>query len=173
MSIKKMATAEIKLKKNTLKKLFFVSMVLAVAISFFINNQVFADCGGASTSIINCDDSEENGFFVILGLIVKILTVAIGVLAAIGITIVGVQYLTARDNEEQVRKAKKRLSQLVIGIILYVLLGSLANFFVPGGFFNEFYKQYVNSQGINSGEPGNNNPGDDKNPNRKPSEIIP
>lgn len=110
--------------------------------------EVFADCGGASTSIINCDSGTEGDAAVlnVLGLTVKIFTVAVGVLAVVGIIIAGVQYLTARDSEEQVRKAKKRLVQVIIGIIAYVLLFGIANFLIPGGFFNDFYNQYVNSR---------------------------
>ncbi|MBR3144211.1 hypothetical protein IKF12_03400 [Candidatus Saccharibacteria bacterium] len=124
--------------------------------------QFFADCGGVSTSLINCDSSDGEGAALsVLGLAVRIVTVAVGVLAAIGITIVGVQYLTAKDNEEQVRKAKKRLVQLVIGLVAFVLLSAVANFLIPGGFFNDFYTQYVSdstsewspSTGSSSGNP--------------------
>lgn len=119
-------------------------LVLALLISAISQGYAFADCGGVQTNIINCTSSDgEGGIFSVLGWVVRILTVAVGILAVVGVSIVGVQYLTAKDNEEQVRKAKKRLVHVVIGIIAYILLFGVANFLLPGGFFNEFYEQYV------------------------------
>ena len=149
-----------------------------VAFPYLFSTQAFADCGGVSTSIINCDNNAtgEESFYGILGWIVRILTIMVGVLAVIGIVIVGIQYLTAKDNEEQVRKAKKRLFNIIIGIIAYVLLATVANFLIPGGFFNDFYRQYVNSdtgeQDNKENAPVENNPIPDNNINRPASEKI-
>ena len=55
------------------------------------------------------------------------------ILAAIGIVICGFIIMTARDNEAQVAKAKKRLVEIVIGIILWVLMAFIVNLLLPGG----------------------------------------
>lgn len=64
--------------------------------------------------------------------VMDILTVGIGIIGAIGITIVGVQYMTAGDNEEQTRKAKRRMFEIVIGIAVYVLAYALLKWLLPG-----------------------------------------
>lgn len=69
-----------------------------------------------------CDDGSGSGTTHILNLVLDIMSIAIGVLAVIGISVVGVQYLTSGGNEEKARKAKRRMVEIVIGIVVYVLL---------------------------------------------------
>ena len=49
----------------------------------------------------------------------------------IGIILCGFMWMTARDNEAQVAQAKKRMLDIVIGIIAWVLLALIANLFIP------------------------------------------
>lgn len=67
----------------------------------------------------------------ILMLVVRIMTVAIGIIGAIGITIAGIQYITAGGNEEQTRKAKRRIFEIVIGFLAYALIYAALTFLVP------------------------------------------
>jgi hypothetical protein len=60
-----------------------------------------------------------------------VLTVGIGVLGVLGITVVGIQYLTAGGSEEQTRKAKRRLFEIIIGLVGYVLIYALLKFLMP------------------------------------------
>lgn len=86
------------------------------------------------TSILSgCDCPNEKGGAVmgILRLVVEILTASIGVLATLGLSISGIQYLTAGGNEEQTRKAKRRIFEIVIGLAAYVLIYALLYFLVP------------------------------------------
>lgn len=62
-----------------------------------------------------------------------VFTGLIAVAGTIGIVIAGVMYMTSRDNEEQVVKAKKRLVNTIIGIICFCLLDVIANFILPTG----------------------------------------
>lgn len=73
----------------------------------------------------SCDDGNGQATINILNLVVDIFSVVVGILAVIGITIVGIQYLTAGGSEEKTRKAKRRMLEIVIGIVLYVLLYAL------------------------------------------------
>ncbi len=103
---------------------------------FLFPGEVFAaSCGGAETVLINCS-SNESPIISVLCLVISIVMAAIGLLAAIGITVVGIQYLTAGGNEEQVRKSKKRLYHIVIGLAVYALMVPVTNFLVPGGLFS-------------------------------------
>lgn len=82
------------------------------------------------------DDGEGCGVYMILKLFVDILTYGIAIAATIGIVVSGITYLTARDNPSQVTKAKRRLLEIIIGLIAYLTLWSIINFVLPGGIFN-------------------------------------
>ena len=92
-------------------------------------------CGGVNTSIINCDNDSSNGggIFGILLIILNVLTFGIGIAGTLGIVIAGVMYLTARDNEAQVVKAKNMLLNVVIGLAAYALLWAFLQWIIPGG----------------------------------------
>ena len=79
------------------------------------------------------DDGSACGVFTVLHTVVDIFSVGVGILAVIGITIVGTKYLTAGGNEEQTRKAKHRMLQIIIGIVVYAVLYLGVQWLVPGG----------------------------------------
>ena len=83
-----------------------------------------------------CDDGEGGGIFEVLNIVLTVLTYGVGIAATVGFVIAGFQYLTARDNEGQVAKAKQRMLQIVIGLFLYAMLWALLNFLLPGGLFS-------------------------------------
>jgi len=64
-------------------------------------------------------------------LVVNILSVLVGIVGVIGIVVVGIQYLTSAGNEEKTRKAKRRLFEIVIGVLAYVLMAALLNWLLP------------------------------------------
>ena len=59
------------------------------------------------------------------------MTGAVVVAGTIGIIICGVLWMTARDNEAQVATAKRRLLEIVIGIVAWGLISVLINFLIP------------------------------------------
>lgn len=73
------------------------------------------------------------GIMDVLKLVLTILVYGLGVLATLGVVIAGIMYMTARDNEQQVAKAKKRLIEIVIGLIAWALMYSVLNWLIPGG----------------------------------------
>ncbi|MBQ3293707.1 hypothetical protein IJG96_01055 [Candidatus Saccharibacteria bacterium] len=88
----------------------------------------------AQTAILkSCAEDDGAGWSIIclLQQAVSILSVVVGVVGAIGITVVGIQYLTAGGNEEQTRKAKRRLFEIVIGLAVYALISALLTFLLP------------------------------------------
>lgn len=94
-----------------------------------------ADC----TSILPgewCDEDSGNGVFEILNLVLNIMTAGIGIIATIGLIIVGIQWMTARDKEDQIVKAKSRLQNIVIGILVWGLLWLFLSWLIPGGVLN-------------------------------------
>ena len=108
--------------------------IFALLFIFNITPAHAAQCGGVETALIDCDsDSAVDGIFSILGKAVNGFFAALAVIAAIGIAWCGIQYLTAKDNEQQVTKSKHRLRNIIIGLAAYVLMFSAAEFFIPGG----------------------------------------
>ncbi len=80
----------------------------------------------------SCDEEEDGeGVRYILRRVVEILTVTVGILATIGLGVSGVQYLTAGGNEEMTRKAKRRIFEIVLGLVAYVLAYAFLNFIIP------------------------------------------
>ena len=95
-----------------------------------------ADC--VDTAILgsggqSCDDGSGSAIRDdILKVVVNVMTIGVGILGVLGITIVGIQYLTAGGNEEKTRKAKRRMFEIVIGVMAYVVLTALLSFLIPG-----------------------------------------
>lgn len=119
------------------KKILPLTLVAILGISF-ITIPVFAEDSKPNcvkTSIIGggevCDSGKGNSVIQILDLIVDIMTVGIGILGVIGITIVGIQYLTAGGSEEKTRKAKRRMFEIVIGLVAYVLIYAALKWLLP------------------------------------------
>ncbi len=80
-----------------------------------------------------CDSCDGGSIFKILALLIKILTAGIGVLAVLGITIAGIMYLTSSGDEARMAKAKKRIFQVVIGLLVYGVMFAVLQFLIPGG----------------------------------------
>ena len=79
------------------------------------------------------DVADGQGIYDILRLIVTILTYGLGVAATIGVVIAGVMYLTAKDSPDKVAAAKKRLIEVVIGLVAWAVMAAVLNWLIPGG----------------------------------------
>ena len=75
-----------------------------------------------------CDNGKGDSIEHILDLVVDIMTIGIGILGVIGISIVGIQYLTAGGSEEKTRKAKRRMFEIVIGLVVYAVFYAILTF---------------------------------------------
>ena len=119
--------------KKILAGLMAVAMVFCATIG--LAQPTFADCGGVDTSIIDCDDTGENGggIFAILLIILNVLTFGIGIAGTLGIIIAGIMYLTARDDQGQLVKAKNMLINIVIGLAAYAVMWAFLQWLLPGG----------------------------------------
>ena len=125
--------------KKSIIKIASVSLsVLTVAI--LPAASVFAD--GPDCAILDCNQGIDG----VLNLVVNILTIGVGILGVVGITIVGIQYLTAGGNEEKTRTAKRRLFEIVIGLAVYAVMYALLNWLGVGA-----------GTGANTNQNGSNN----------------
>lgn len=80
---------------------------------------------------VNTDD-QGSGIKQLLKLVVKVLLYGIGAAAVIGVVVAGILYLTARDNEAQMAKAKTRLIEVAIGLVAWAMLFTLLQWLIPG-----------------------------------------
>ena len=111
-----------------------ITAVLAMVGAVFAATPAYAATEGTAIldSCWNPDDQDGEGIKCILKITVDILTVGVGVLGVLGIVIAGIQYLTSAGNEEQMRKAKRRIFEIVIGLAAYVLIYALLSWLLPG-----------------------------------------
>ncbi len=134
-----------------MKKL--LTAMIAIAMSgFMMAAPVFAEkctcpdgSEGVATAILgdgcSCDNGSGSSVLAVLTLVLDILTGLIGIVAVIGITIVGIQYLTAGGSEEKTRKAKQRMFEIIIGLAVYatfflVMQWLIKDFEIKDGSFN-------------------------------------
>lgn len=100
------------------------------------------DCEGVSTGVKidgnNCigDDSGDintNPIIVLLKLVINFLAVGVGIVAAISIIVAGIQWSASRDNPQALQQAQNRMTNAVIGVLLFIFMYAILNFLVPGG----------------------------------------
>lgn len=99
------------------------------------------NCGGISTSIIECDTSTAEGIegtalWSLLLMAINILTAGVGIAALGGIVYGSVLYTSAGGNPEQVKKARGIFTNVAIGVLAFAGMYALLNFIIPGGIFN-------------------------------------
>ena len=130
-----------------MKKILFSILAIFMG-SIMVFTPVFATCPEGTTPVSILDNvgntvisedgekcvEDENGSTImnILKAVVDIMSVGIGILGVIGISVSGVQYLTAGGNEEQTRKAKRRIFEIVLGLIVYVMIYTILVWLLPG-----------------------------------------
>lgn len=84
------------------------------------------------TSLLPNEWCEGNsGVSKIINMIIVIMTGAVVTAGTVGIIICGFLWMTARDNEQQLAMAKRRMRDVIIGIIAWVMIAALANLFIP------------------------------------------
>ncbi|MBQ3474351.1 hypothetical protein IJH24_02925 [Candidatus Saccharibacteria bacterium] len=118
-----------------MKKIFIVIAALILSLSCFTLPAMAKDESVEANILKTCaskgNDGKGSGIACIFNLVVDILTVGVGVLGVIGISVVGVQYLTAGGSEEKTRKAKRRMFEIVIGLVAYAVIYVLLKFLLP------------------------------------------
>lgn len=73
----------------------------------------------------------KGGIGEVLTFIVAVLNGTVIVAGTVGIIVCAIVILTARDNEQQLATGKKRLMQVIIGMVAWIMLAVLANLFIP------------------------------------------
>lgn len=121
----------------------FVTIILGVCLCFAlagsVGQPVFANDGSVDTTFFGNikDDGNGCGVYMVLNYAIDFLAFGVGIAAVIGIVISGITYMTAKDNQERTIKAKRRIYEIVIGLMAYLALWSLLSFLLPGGVLND------------------------------------
>lgn len=79
------------------------------------------------------EDISENPIFQYMGTIIRFLSAGVGVVVMLMIVISGIQYITSSGNPDAVAGAKKRLTNAVLALVLFIFMAAILNFIVPGG----------------------------------------
>jgi hypothetical protein len=129
-------------KQTTL--LAFIGAVLTFSL-FFVPTPAYAadNCGvEGGTAIIDCgnvnvdgEGIENTGLWSLLLTAINILTGGVGIAAIGGIVYASILYTSAGGNQEQVKKARGIIMNVVIGVVAFALMYALLNFIIPGGVF--------------------------------------
>ena len=88
-----------------------------------------ADCDGGDLSPENC------GITSYIRLFTDALSVLVGIVVVMMIVIGGIQYSAAGANPQAVAAAKKRISQALIALVMYIFTFAFLQWLVPGGVF--------------------------------------
>ena len=92
-----------------------------------------SDC--AEILKVFCPQDGDNGDAIVelFKFVVNILAAGVVVAGTIGIIICSMMWMTARENENQVRKAKTRLVEIVIGMVLFIMIDLVINMLLGQG----------------------------------------
>lgn len=117
--------------------MFGATVMTTVEATNMCGEPVFAEVEKPKTSILNgCADKATEGdgagVMCILSLVLSILTYGVGILGVIGIIISGIQYMTSQGDPSKMAKAKSRILQVVIGLLVYAIMWAALRFLVPG-----------------------------------------
>ena len=126
------------IKRNIIVSIAILATATVGAMA--LSRPALADCMGVKTSIIDCKDSSgkdaktgEEAIYNILGVVIKIMTGVIGLVAVAAVVYGAILYGSASDNPENIKKAKEIWTNVVIGLIAFAFMVSILNFIIPGG----------------------------------------
>jgi biotin transporter BioY len=108
------------IQKNTKKRMMITVAFLAPVIVALIGTPVFADCETGILPVRWCDDTK--GLQYMIADIIRILSALVWVLGGVFIVICGVIWMTAMDDPGKVATAKKRILEIVVGMIAFLAI---------------------------------------------------
>lgn len=85
--------------------------------------------GAVDTALFGC---YKGGIMGVLAIVLKVMIFLAGAAGVIGIIISGIQYATASGDPAQVTKAKRRIIEIVIGLVAMGLMYAFLSWLIPG-----------------------------------------
>ena len=129
-----------RIKKALLSSIATLLLLLPGVIG---GNIVYAQqytCTGGGLKIPSCSGDglykggiKKNPIVVWMVFFINTISAIIGFGAIIMIIIAGIEYSSAGDNPSQVQSAKKKITNVFVGLALYISFYALMNWIVPGG----------------------------------------
>lgn len=104
----------------------------------FLEDNGWAVDESATTGIggdIDQSDPKNTPFIRRVTIYFRWLVIGIGVLGVFSIVIAGIQYAAAQDNAQSVAAAKQRITNVVIGVLIYFVMFAALQWLIPGGLF--------------------------------------
>lgn len=88
-------------------------------------------CGDVKISVdVGCEGA-GNPIYDYLRAIIIFIGAAIGIAVVISIIVAGIQYSSAAGNPQNIAKAKERIVNAVIGLLLYLFLAAIIRYLIP------------------------------------------
>lgn len=123
-------------KLSVRKKLGFFALAAVICAAFAtvaISQPIFAECKTGVLPQEWCDGRNgQTGIEAMLEDLVWIVGSIAGVIAIPFIAMAGFTWMTATDDPGKVQAAKKRILEIVIGLIVYVFIGLIVTWLIPG-----------------------------------------
>jgi hypothetical protein len=89
------------------------------------------NCGGVDVSIdVGCS-GDGNPIYDYLRAIIIFIGGAIGLAVVVSIIVAGIQYSSSNGNPQSIAKAKDRIVNAVIGLLLYLFLAAIIRYLIP------------------------------------------
>lgn len=96
--------------------------------------RALTDCAGVKLSIgVDCGNNSNPIYAYLQGIIV-FMGGLIGLFVVISLVVAGIQYASSGGEPANIAKAKERIFNAVIGLLLYIMLAAIIRYIVPGVF---------------------------------------
>ena len=96
-----------------------------------------SDCATILKAFCPPDGDNGQALIALFKFAINLLAAGVVIAGAVGIVVCAVMWLTARDNEAQVARAKKRLVEVVIGMIIFIMIDAIINLLLGGANWRE------------------------------------
>ncbi len=80
--------------------------------------------------------ADSNSITVLILMVIDFLAIGVGIAVVGGIAYGGVKYASSAGDTNKTKEAIGIVTNAVIGLVLFVFMYAILNFFVPGGVFN-------------------------------------
>ena len=117
------------------KTIALCAVMAVIGIGLIVANPAFAEESNNCTNVLSsswCNKGSGEGVKDVIMLVVNIMTAGLFVAATVGFVWCGSLIITARDDPAQVAKARKRMIEIVIGLVVWILSAVAINLLIPG-----------------------------------------
>lgn len=91
------------------------------------------ECGGVEIGFsVGCKDT-GNPITDYLAAILSFLARGVGLVVVLMLIVGGIQYIASAGNPQGIEAAKKRLTNAIMALLLFIFMAAILNFLVPGG----------------------------------------